>query len=122
MATRRRKQKEVRKKKTSFHRFSVSIIITRRNTQAAFRPIHHINKPTCAEDARASSLSNARFLRPSSRARKQRFIFVESCLRVTSSHPPSSPITAIPQGPRVETIIPGHCSGHYASLSSAGQM
>jgi hypothetical protein len=44
------------------------------------------------------------------------FIFVGSCLRVTSLHPPSSPITAIPQGPAVESISAGHCSGHYAGI------
>lgn len=33
---------------------------------------------------------------------------------MTSPHPPSSsPITAIPQGPQEESIIPGHCSGQY---------
>jgi hypothetical protein len=49
------------------------------------------------------------------------FIFVGSCLRVTSPHPPpSSPITAIPQGPSVESIIAGHCSGHYAGITTAG--
>jgi len=34
---------------------------------------------------------------------------------MTSSHPPpSSPITAIPQGPQEESIIAGHCSGQYS--------